>query len=172
MTFETALDGTVAERARITSGGNLLVGTTTSKDQLTVNQGISMIGGGSGSTLNYSGYDLRTWASSYLTSSGSQTLVTMYSPQGASSGGGFARITVTYQYRGGNPGNNYAQYIVTTNTNATANLIISAGTYPTISVAIVGSGSSATQTVTVNYVGDSHVQAVVELFGVAASWSI
>jgi hypothetical protein len=32
MTFETALDGTVAERARITSGGDLLVGTTSTSN--------------------------------------------------------------------------------------------------------------------------------------------
>jgi hypothetical protein len=161
-----------AERARIDSSGNLLVGTTTVKDVLTVSNGISMVGGGAGITQSYSGTDTRTWASSYLASGGTQTLCRIDSPNGSYAGGGLVRVTTSYQYRGGNPGNNYAQYMVTTNTTATANLIFSAGTYPTITVTTVGSGATATLDVIVNYSGDSHVQVVVEVFGKVVSWSI
>ena len=161
-----------SERARIDSSGNLLVGTTTTKDVLTVSNGISMVGGGAGSAASYSGTDTRTWASSYVASSGTQTLCRIDNPQGPYSGGGLVRVTTSYQYRAGNPGNNYAQYIVTTNTTATANLIYSAGTYPTITVTTVGSGATATLDVIVNYSGDSHVQVVVEVFGKVVSWSI
>jgi hypothetical protein len=164
--------GSGSEKARINSSGQLLVGTTTSKDVLTVSNGISMIGGGAGNTLQYSGTDTRTWASSYVASSGTQTLCRISSPNGAYSGGGLVRVTTSYQYRGGSPGNNYAQYMVTTNSSATANLIYSAGTYPTITVSTVGSGGTATLDVIVNYSGDSHVQVVVEVFGVVVSWSI
>ena len=41
MTFETALDGTVAERARITSGGDLLVGGTTAYGQISATKSIA-----------------------------------------------------------------------------------------------------------------------------------
>jgi hypothetical protein len=166
----TFLQGTT-EYARFNYGGGFSIGTTTNRDTLTVSQGISMLGGGD-TTLKYSGYDIRTWASSYVAGSGTKTVCTIYSPQGGYSGGGLVRVTTSYQYRGGAPGNNYAVYMVTTNNTAAANLISSAGTYPTVTVSIVGSGSSATQDVVVNYNGDSHVQVVVELFGIVSSWGI
>ena len=82
------------------------------------------------------------------------------------------RVTTSYQYKAGNPGNNYAQYMVTTNTGAAANLIYSAGTHPSITIAVVGSGEFAEQDVIVNYDGDAHVQVVVEVFGKVVSWGI
>jgi len=170
--FTRAGTTTGSESARFDTSGNFLVGTNITKDILTVSNGISMVGGGAGSAENYSGTDTRTWASSYVASSGTQTLCRIASPNGSFTGGGLVRVTTSYQYRGGNPGNNYAQYMVTTNTTATANLIFSAGTYPTITVTTVGSGSTATLDVIVNYSGDSHVQVVVEVFGKVVSWSI
>ena len=147
------------------------IGTTTNRDTLTVSQGISMLGGGVTSE-KYSGYDLRTWASSYLGSGGTKTVCNISSPNGGYAGGGLVRITTSYQYRGGGPGNNYAEYIVTTNSTATANLVTSAGTYPTVTVSTVGSGSTATLDVIVNYNGDSHVQVIVEVFGLVNTWGI
>lgn len=152
-------------------GGKLSIATTTNRDTFTVSQGIAMLGGG-GTSEKYSGYNIRTWASSYLGSGGTKTVCNISSPNGGYVGGGLVRITTSYQYRGGNPGNNYAQYIVTTNSTATANLVTSVGTYPTVTVSTVGSGSTATLNVIVNYNGDSHVQVVVEVFGIVNTWNI
>jgi hypothetical protein len=174
LVFSTTADGASSptERMRLNSSGQLLVGTSTGKDTFTVSNGISMVGGGAGNTLSYSGVDIRTWASSYLSSSGTQTLCRIKSPQGGFAGGGLVRVTTSYQYKAGNPGNNYAQYMVTTNTGAAANLIYSAGTHPSITIAVVGSGESAEQDVIVNYDGDAHIQVVVEVFGKVVSWGI
>lgn len=143
--------------------GKVLLNTTTSKDNTTVANGFAMLPSGSGI---YSGYNIRSWASSY-TAATSRLLVTV-PRSSATVGGPLVKVTTTYTYRGGSAANQFGIYMITGGANATVNTVASVGSPPTVTISVNANDIE----ITLNFLGDSHISATVEVYGDVDAWNI